>query len=948
MQFSTKDTKWAFLFVLIAITATAWLMFGASTLPDKNIPWELITNYDSFFQSVDAERIGLLSFENYSDIFLKTEQLTGGLPQMPTWSYWLLLGAWVFAIASIFALASEFSSQVYYIFLALALVLIYGLRLDVHLEFLPQHPFFSYLIPLCLAAPSLVSYILGKTWAFTPRFLAYLAYGAGLAFLAYYFQTKEGEAATLAIYRAFPSLLLFFGLSSLFIAQEIPAFFAELTSRRASSKKGSNLWSFVLISILYTATIFLFYLDSIGYLAFKMAFFSPFILFPISVLLGLRSLPFRLQSTGQRAEAVPIRMLYCALLGLIFSLLAFVFLSNNDLLLEALEDIIMQTHIAAGLFFSIYMIINFVAPFWENKPVYKVMYKPYQMGTWLLFITIGLSTMVLFLGSNITAYYQWMAGKLGQEAQIHLKNNAPQRAKPLLELALGYTSRGNSHHYLLGRMSHQERELGQSYFHFREAQEKNQTTQAAISLIRNYRLRDRFFEAKSLAEEGYKHTAEPAFAFVLGTLYMETQLLDSAAFYLTEAKRGANVMAMAARTNLGAIVARVNRQEVRQSWGTQVKPEDDVVNWSAARQEADLGLGLSQASNLADTFAVINNFLHHNLGLPDKTLKEGLLALSETWIFPYYKEKIRDKLTESFYRAGYIKPMLDLQASLLKPEVAEHETFRSKAIQRSLAYRKFAHSRRLIDDQLTEADSRQQDLLITLQDLHDFGIGSIENYAPEIQAKLGLSSIDQNNDTSTYWQVWRLAERAPLTNLETLTKNIKNQDLQMLAFYEVARALFLSAQLERLHQWVWLESWQSLIQLDLLVKIRHDVAFLKGEKSEGVGVLWPQRAQDDLAKWRIASVEIKKETLAGVSAHVWQEGVIIQLAQELEDQNLKQEAYQVLLQAHLAHEQGIEILKAYIRLSQSLNYNSFALVALRKLEPLVSSSAYMDFINSLD
>lgn len=950
MPFNTKDIAWAWIFTLLLIIGIAGFIYAVSGLAPSAIPWNFIANYDSFTERIGSHAIGLLELPILSDVFLKTEQIAGGLPLPSGLLYGLFAGIWILSLASILSLAEEFSSQIFYVLIGFAALLLYMLRVDLWIEGAANYPFLSYLFPILLVSPTLAGFITGKKLSFTPRFFAYLMYATGLAYLSMDFNNLVFNSLPFQILSAFPVFFLLFAISQLFIIHELPALFVELSTRKRSMKSGSNMGNFFLLLLLYLATLLLYYLNSTGKIRFEMPYFNPFVLWMISMLLAIRSMPFRLQSTGQQAPAIPLRMALIAMALPAMLLISYAQVTGQDVLLEALEDIIIQGHLAGAAFFAVYIFINFIGPLWENAPVYKVMYKPYLMGSWLLMFTTVMCALALFYASDLTPYYQWMAGRYTQEAGLHLQENRLTQAKPVLDLALGYSSRGNRQHYLMGLVHHQEREYGKAFFHFTQAQEKNPNVAAGVNLIRNYRLRDKFFEAKDEAEQGWKETKDPAYAFVLGHLFLETRLLDSAAFFYREAERGVEPLKQPVRTNLDAVIYQSRSEALMQERVDDYKQNNAYsLNLSVLQPDFDLLEFLPKAENLADSFAIIHNYLHHQgYALPSESL-EWILSLSDGWVFPFYKEQIKDKLAQSYFLSGRIAQMQGIERQLQKNEVANRSVYLQKAAKKAMEFRKFSLVKDLMASISSEEIASVDPFLILLPELKDGLLRS-----EELVANLGKTDQSglmpfingsRSNDSTYYWTIWFQADKAPLSVLEEQLLQITEPELRNRAFFDVSYALFLAGKREDLLEWVEKEAMVGSIHASLLENLRADVAFLYNQRNEGAGVLWSAEEQTSLQNWREDGMT--EPMLFRSQVHLWKDALVLQLAEELEERQEGMEAYQLLLDAHQSNPYSVEILKAYVRLCRIQNLAAFEQRGLEKLRLLISPQDYQNYLQNL-
>lgn len=943
-KFSIKDTPWSFLFLAGFIASFGIWIYTGITYPNLAFSWNLIPSFDSYNEALYKYNLGLLSFERYSDVFIKSYLISADSPKQPFFSQVVLIaGIWL-GLAGLLALVTEFGSKAFYIFIGGILILAYSLRLDFYLPF--SFAGIEYIIPVLIVGASIIRHIRDQSPAFSLRFISYLTSIALLITLAIASQDEREESLLLFVENAIPGLYLFAAYFMLQIAVEIPAFFMELTSRRNSEKPGSNFLNFLAISVLYLATLLLFYFHISGRIDFELRFFSAFPLLGISILLGIRNFPIRLLSPGIEVQPVPGRMFFLSAAVVVCSFTAYLFASGNDLYIEAMEDFIMYTHIGGAIFFPIYILINFLSPAWENKPIYKIMFKPYRMGVTLLHITISLTAIVLFFASEMIPFSQLMSANMTQRAGIEYRAGNSDRAKALLDLAIGYTSRGTNQHFLYGNIYTSERELGKAWYHFEQSVEKNSNEYAVLNLARNYRLRDKWFESKDLLLEEWRKTPHPALALALGNLYNETSFLDSAAYYYGETRRGGADIRNAAEVNLSSVVARLPNENVREQWAKREAVPGMAANLSLIYPDYPINELLRDADKLADTFAIINNRLQTAFGLLTPNDLSQIKSLSDTWIFSYYRDKVLDKIQLHYLHQKDIANFQRINAelgSLYNSERKNHIYLHGSA---ALENRKWD----LAFSKFTEADSLGFSIPDVEWAILYAALGKI-NQALEKNSNLPNTSLNDfliqrlSNDSTYYWNTWVADSRT--VNSEKLRVDIlkiQNESLRNAAFLQAAGFLLENGLLEKLGPFLTSDSWQNTIDLELLIKIRHDYEFLMGSKTEGVGVLWSTADQEILKQARnLQSFEEKKEAYLIAAKNYWNDGLVLTVAAELQKMDAPGAAYELLLEAHLANPYSVEILKAYILICKRMSLENFLEIGLRRLQNLISEPEFKNF-----
>ncbi len=136
----------------------------------------------------------------------------------------------------------------------------------------------------------------------------------------------------------------------------------------------SNHIHFISLSLIYLINLILYYLNKSGFFPNSFSFFDPFILLIISSGIALWSLKYK---TFHLRKYFPEHTFMLLLLGLgilFVSFLSLEFQLGNDAIYESFHYLILYAHIGFGVFFSIYIFINFIDPLIGGFELYKIVY----------------------------------------------------------------------------------------------------------------------------------------------------------------------------------------------------------------------------------------------------------------------------------------------------------------------------------------------------------------------------------------------------------------------------------------------------------------------------------------------------------------------------------------------------------------------------------------------
>ncbi len=361
-----------------------------------------------------------------------------------------------------------------------------------------------------------------------------------------------------------PVLLVFSIGFIFFIAAEIIAGLVWLTSvGRAeesdlptSQRRTLGIRNFLFISFLYLLNLTLIWLKNTKSIDWDVLAISPFILYIISVTLGV----WGFRRLTQQQESVSFRdagaYVYSGLALLTTLTITYAFATANDPLVEMFEDVIVYTHLAMGVFFVIYTLINFWPIYGQNLPVYRVLYKPKRLELSLFRVAGVFGVVVLVASGGLITYRQGIAGYFNGLGDLYTATDEPQSANAFYQLALVQEFQNHKSNYALASLALGQNNQTAAAFYFQQALLKQPSPQDYAGLSQTYLQTDLFFEAVKALQRGIR--AFPTNGELqnnLGYLYARTSVADSAYYYLKSATANAG-QANVPESNLLAFYAR--------------------------------------------------------------------------------------------------------------------------------------------------------------------------------------------------------------------------------------------------------------------------------------------------------------------------------------------------------------------------------------------------------
>ncbi|UFH55115.1 M48 family metallopeptidase [Spirosoma sp. KNUC1025] len=341
-----------------------------------------------------------------------------------------------------------------------------------------------------------------------------------------------------------PVLLVFSTGFIFFIAAEIIAGLVWLTtigrSEEANTQPGSRrplgINNFLFISGLYLLNLALIWLKNTKSIDWDVLAISPFLLYLISVTIGI----WGFRRLIQQQDAVSFRdsgaFLYAGLALLTTLTMAYAFATANDPLVEMFEDVIVYTHLAMGLVFVAYVLINFWPIYQQNRPVYRILYKPKRLELSLFRIVAVVVFLVLLASGGLITFRQSLAGYYNGLGDYYLLSNESASANAFYQQAIEQEFQNHKSNYSLATLALAQNNQTAAAFYFQQALLKQPQPHDYAGLSQTYLQTNLFFEAIKILQRGIR--AFPKNGELqnnLGYLYSRTSVADSAYYYLKSA-----------------------------------------------------------------------------------------------------------------------------------------------------------------------------------------------------------------------------------------------------------------------------------------------------------------------------------------------------------------------------------------------------------------------------
>ncbi|GAB3333610.1 hypothetical protein GCM10027299_41320 [Larkinella ripae] len=532
--------------LVLFITAIAGMVWAWMQGLQNVVRWDVLSELTELPASIGAFTDGLFDYSVTGKSYLVTEQFVASAMQINVLAARLVTLGVCVGLAFVVAALTRLPRWYYLVGMGAVIVLLATFRLEVlqfpgflGTAFGGRLPFV--VIALVVGVVSYYFHAFRLEISLPVRLLVF----AGLVLLGWLAidQLAGQPVPALAfVGHALPGLLVVSLAFIFWISAEIMAALVYVTSvARTNRSDGSGrplgLNNFLLISLLYLANLLLIWLSNTKVISWNPVVISPFLLFLISLILGLWGFRQQLrQSENFMSFHDGGAFLYLGLSLITTLTITYAFASANDPLIEALEDSIVYTHLATGLVFVLYTVFNFRPLYRQALPVYKVFYKPTRFSLWQTRLIAAVLTVVIIGVENFFPFNQATAGYFNTVGDFHAATGEVRIAEQYYTLALNSEFQNHKSNYAMASLALGQGDKATAAYYFQQALLKQPSPQAYAGLTAVLLEDNLFFEAVKMLQRGIRTFPKNGeLQNNLGYLYAKTSVADSAYYYLAAA-----------------------------------------------------------------------------------------------------------------------------------------------------------------------------------------------------------------------------------------------------------------------------------------------------------------------------------------------------------------------------------------------------------------------------
>ena len=524
------------------------------------VSWERISELVNLSVVREPVTVGLFSFSYALDFNLVQEHFLGSSLQLSPIGAYLLLALlaviWVFILTIISAVDGFW----HYVGTLLLLGIILLFQFEQLLWFGQVQKLGVVIAFFLFLGPTFYLQHINQNFGLIDRLLIFIGSTLTFGLLIWLFAETEKPFLTLA-YHSLGVPIAFSIIFILILGHELISFFTTIITQSNTPQSTKSLLHLSILSLIYLVNLGLLFLRNIGTLHWDIIYLDAFWLLLVLGFVGIWG--FR-----QREIQYKFLFLFAPLGAILYMCLAIctvgtvVFLSwqGNDPLLESLEDCIVYSQLGFSFVFLLYLVANFIQPLISNQRVNLILYRPNTLPYTTALIGGAIATLGFFARGSFFAYYQIISGYYIGVGDLQWMKDDLFVAEQYYKLSDQYAKDNHRANYALGALARQQEDPVLTAFYFQEALSKKPTPLSYANTSAAYQSTNQYFDALFTLKEGIEKFPQNAqLANNLAMVYGQTDILDSAIYWLTRSTENTNIQ-KAAEANILALIAKYTNQ----------------------------------------------------------------------------------------------------------------------------------------------------------------------------------------------------------------------------------------------------------------------------------------------------------------------------------------------------------------------------------------------------
>lgn len=632
------------------------------------IEWERIQQQKIVETTVHQFRLGPFQLNIPGESYVIFEYLHGSDVHHNTLASYIFLAILTICSMVLLTVITTLPKFWYFAGMGLFIFFVLALRLDVLLIFGTRGYTIPIIVLILFIALSFYFKSFRPATGFQPRLISFITLAFIWSVIIHFFSTIAYPMLHLVATAYLPAFILSV-LFMVMVAHEILVSFVYISSQGTSR----SVKHFSIISFIYLINVLITCLHELGVIDWQFLYINLYLLLTTSAVLGIWGFKLREPLYQAMLPFRPAGAYFYVALGAICLATIGQFLGNgNDAALKMVRDTIIFSHTGYGIIFLTYIISNFMAMMAQNLPVYKLLYKPHRM-PFFTFRLAGLITMLAFLFySDWRQYvYHGFAGFYNYVGDLYILQGNETLGQSFYDESRKYAFQNHRANYALGNMKSQRINFDEAHYNYELANGRRPSEFSVINDGNLYIWEEKYFPAIASYRTGRQLMPKsPALANNLGFAYGKVHALDSATYFLNEARQHA-LTKNSAEGNFLALAA-VEYLPIRTDSVVKIFDNASPIVTSNAlalatlfNQEFESTIDPLKEKNL-DLYSatLLNNYCIRNARTIDTTFTRSVHAIASDSVNYEFSEALKASLAHGYYHQGNVTKALELLAEL--------------------------------------------------------------------------------------------------------------------------------------------------------------------------------------------------------------------------------------------------------------------------------------------
>jgi Tfp pilus assembly protein PilF len=503
---------------------------------DTILSWFPATQLQEIKLPIDSFTKGLFNFSVELESYYVTEQFVASLMQVNPWAMYGLLGVISLSVVLLLSLISVLPRFWYIGAMAIFILMLASFKLDLLEVFGWKNSTFFMVVVALYGSLSYYFHAFRSHTSFPLQFLSFAGLTIGIALVIAFFSESTYPTLSLISHGIIVPVALSV-IVILVVAQEIVHGFLYLVTKGGGFGGDNSLTHFTVITFFYLFNVLLAYLHNSLVITWDIFYLNAFFVFAISLVLGLWG--FRKRS-GSFDTIIPFTphgaFLYLGLALITVSTITYFFATANDPMIEMFEDAILFSHLAMGIVFYAYVLVNFKTPMQQGLAVHRVVYQPKAFPFYYARALSVIIVAIMLFYANFYPVYQSVAGYFNNLGDLYTLKQDYFLAEQYYRLGVQYDYRNHKSNYAIASLARNQGDKVSAITHLKQATTKNTSPYTYGSLSDIYQQEELIFEALFNLQQGIKKFPNSGELHNnLGLLYNQTNISDSAYYYFNQA-----------------------------------------------------------------------------------------------------------------------------------------------------------------------------------------------------------------------------------------------------------------------------------------------------------------------------------------------------------------------------------------------------------------------------